>query len=178
VSIINLFRSITDDNYETIHIEENKSIKEALEVDLANAVISINGHKEDENYILKDDDLCTIRLFPDGDGKDWLAGAGGLLAASVLGLGIGATVGALGAGIASATGNSLTAWLGSLGQQQQSDLKSPDTLAKIPQLRGAKNQSNYNSCYARSPLSPVLKADSNSIAFFSEAMYICAFTAK
>jgi hypothetical protein len=35
-----------------------------------------------------------------------------------------------------------------------------------------------NSCYVRAPLSPVLKADSNSIAFFSEAMYICAFTAK
>jgi hypothetical protein len=29
---------------------------------------------------------------------------------------------------------------------------------------------NYNSCYAKAPLSPVLKADSNSIALFSDAM--------
>jgi hypothetical protein len=36
----------------------------------------------------------------------------------------------------------------------------------------------FNSCYARAPLSPMLKADRNSIAFLSEAMYICAFTAK
>jgi hypothetical protein len=28
----------------------------------------------------------------------------------------------------------------------------------------------YNSCYAKAPLSPVLKADSNSIALLSDAM--------
>jgi site-specific recombinase XerD len=30
--------------------------------------------------------------------------------------------------------------------------------------------SDLNSCYARTPLSPMLKADSNSIALFNEAM--------
>jgi hypothetical protein len=37
---------------------------------------------------------------------------------------------------------------------------------------------SYNSSYARRPLSPRLKADSNSIARFDDARYICDFIAK
>jgi hypothetical protein len=158
VSTINIFRSLTDDTYETIHVEENKPIKEAVKADFTNAIISVNGFQKDENYILKEGDLCTIRLFPEGSGADWAAGWGlGLLAAvavlnfwnpggwamGVIVLG-GAVGGAVLVGTLSANGYSLTGWLGSLFEQQSADLKSPDALAKIPQLRGAKNQSNYN----------------------------------
>jgi hypothetical protein len=48
----------------------------------------------------------------------------------------------------------------------------------VPTYRFLLLDHTNNSCYARAPLSPMLKADSNSIAFISEAMYICAFTAK
>jgi hypothetical protein len=46
VSTINLFRSITDDVYETIHVEGNKPIQEAVAANLSNAVISVNGQEQ------------------------------------------------------------------------------------------------------------------------------------
>jgi hypothetical protein len=161
VSTINIFRSIAD-TYETLYIEEEKSIKEAVEADFTNAIISVNGFQQNENYVLKEGDLCTIRLFPEGNGADWGLGAGlggffGLMAVSLIGaitgpvgwaiglaiIGGAAAAGSIVAGSLSAAGISLIGWLGSLGQQS-SDLNSPDALEKIPQLRGAKNQSNYN----------------------------------
>jgi hypothetical protein len=147
VSTINIFRSITDDVYETIHVEENKPIKEAVEADFTNAVILVNGYRQDENYVLKDGDLCTIRLFPEGDSKDWVTGItiglgvafsvlmfwnpGGWATAGFL-IGMAVAGGAI-SGIASAAGFSIHDFL--YGGSQQSDLKSPDALASIPQLR-------------------------------------------
>jgi hypothetical protein len=161
VSTINLFRNSFEDIYETIHVEDGKPINETINADFTNAVIGVNGFLQDENYILQEGDLCTIRLFPEGDAKDWFAGAGigGSIALGVMGiislaagpigwaalgigLAIGVGVGALGTGIASAAGYSLVGWLGDLGKQP--DLKSPESIKGIPQLRGAKNQSNYN----------------------------------
>ena len=43
------------------------NIKEVLpELDYKNAIIYVNGFEIDENYILKKNDICTIRVFPEG----------------------------------------------------------------------------------------------------------------
>jgi hypothetical protein len=75
MSIINIYRGgFTDTNYyDTIRETENKAIKDIIRDDLDNAVIYVDGFRKDKNYILKDDELCTIRLFPNGS-----PGGGGL----------------------------------------------------------------------------------------------------
>jgi len=154
---VTIFRSVVDDTKETKRLENPIKIKDVFHgEDLSNSVISVNGFLQDSEYLLEDGDICAIRLFPEGSGADWLAGlAIGLTTAlavvTIIGTGGwaavawmagGAAAGALGFGIASAAGWSVTAWLGSLGANSQ-DIKSPDALESIPQLRGAKNQSNY-----------------------------------
>ena len=155
---VTIFRSVVDDTKETQRIEAaTVTVKEIFpDVDFSNSIISVNGFLQDEGYLLQDGDICTIRLFPEGNGADWLAGLGigFLVAVTVLNfwnpggwataavLAGGAAAGALGFGIASAAGWSVTGWLASLGANAE-DMKSPDALEGIPQLRGAKNQSNY-----------------------------------
>jgi len=154
---ITIFRSVVDDSKETKRLENPIKIKDVFPGDdLSNSIISVNGFLQDSEYELADGDICTIRVFPEGSGADWLAGLSigltvGLAVVSIIGTGGwaavawiagGAAAGALGFGIASAAGWSVTAWLGSLGMNSQ-DMKSPDALEGIPQLRGAKNQSNY-----------------------------------
>jgi len=154
---VTIFRSVVDDTKETKRLENPIKIKDVFpDDDFSNSIISVNGFLQDSDYLLEDNDICAIRLFPEGNGADWLAGLGiGLVAAfAVLNfwnpggwataaiLAGGAAVGALGFGIASAAGWSVTEWLAGLGAQAQ-DMKSPDALEGIPQLRGAKNQSNY-----------------------------------
>jgi hypothetical protein len=154
---VTIFRSIVDDLKETKRLENPIKINDVFPGDdLSNSIISVNGFLQNSEYELIDGDICTIRVFPEGSGADWLTGLGiGLmLAVTVLNfwnpggwataaiLAGGMAAGALGFGIASAAGWSVTAWLGSLGMNGQ-DMKSPDALEGIPQLRGAKNQSNY-----------------------------------
>jgi hypothetical protein len=151
---VSIFRSAVDDKRETQQFENPITIKELFpDVDFSNSIISVNGFLQDENYLLQDGDICSIRLFPEGSGTDWLTGAGiGLMAAlaavAIIGTGSlaavaivagGAVAGALGFGIASAAGWSVTGWLTPDAQTG----KSPESLEGIPQLRGAKNQSNY-----------------------------------
>ncbi|MDR1250150.1 MAG: hypothetical protein LBK63_12725, partial [Treponema sp.] len=142
MSTINLFRSMTDNRHETIHAKDNIPIQEAIKEDLTNAVIAVNGFERDENYRLQEGDLCTIRLFPDGDD------APALLTGSALGFVVGLLVGGpIGAVIGAITGAGVSAGAGALIDflaPQQPDLKSPEAIKSIPQLRGAKNQSNYN----------------------------------
>jgi len=158
---VTIFRSVVDDAKETKRLENPVKIKDVFPgEDLSNSIISVNGFLQDGEYELVDGDICAIRLFPEGNGADWVAGTGMglLLGLSVLNfwnpagwLGIaswagaaivmgGATVaGALGFGIASAAGKSFTSWLTPDAQVG----KSPESVEGIPQLRGAKNQSNY-----------------------------------
>jgi hypothetical protein len=157
---VTIFRSVVDDSKETLRLENPIKVKEVFpDTDFSNSIISVNGALQDSEYLLVDGDICTIRLFPEGSGKDWLAGAGigfsgamgalsllsllniwnpvGWVGAVVL-LG-GAIAGAVGFGIASAAGWSVVDWLNG----SAADMKSPDKLDGIPQLRGARNQSNY-----------------------------------
>ena len=152
---VTIYKSTLDDTREIKRIEKSTTIKELFpDVDFTNSIISVNGYRQDENYLLADEDVCTIRLFPEGDAKDWLAGAiigllAGLTTVVTFGAALGVwaavgviaggiAVGALGFGIASAAGWSICDWL----SPDVPDMKSPDALEQIPQLRGAKNQSN------------------------------------
>jgi hypothetical protein len=142
--LVNIFRSSLDDTHEAIKLEEQKTIKEVFfDVDFTDAIISVNGFRQNENYFLEDGDICTIRLFPEGNAGDWFVGLGlGLLAglavlnfwnpggwaaAGIL-LG-GMAVGTLGFGIASAAGASFIDWL---TPNIDTDLKNPETLEGIP----------------------------------------------
>jgi hypothetical protein len=156
---VSIYRSALDDAKETQRIENPATIKELYpDVDFTNSIISVNGFRRNENCLLQDGDVCSIRIFPEGNGADWLFGAGtGLLTAlsvisvinmwnpigwvgGAIALGVGIAGGAIGFGIASAAGWSVTGWL---RDQLAADIKSPETLKTIPQLRGAKNQSAY-----------------------------------
>lgn len=66
---INIFNSAFDNGCETVAVETGKAIKDVLVKDFENAIIFCNGKKIDENYILQDGDICTMRLFPKGGGK-------------------------------------------------------------------------------------------------------------
>ena len=59
---INLFRSPLNTQSETIYIEATqKAIKDCLDIDFEYALIYVNGYQVDKDYILKEDDVCTIR---------------------------------------------------------------------------------------------------------------------
>ena len=69
MSIINLYRSAYTNSHDAITVNEHIAVREALpELDFENSVIAVNGFEADENYILRDDDICTIRVFPKGAG--------------------------------------------------------------------------------------------------------------
>ncbi|MDR1176046.1 MAG: hypothetical protein LBK83_11330, partial [Treponema sp.] len=159
--LVNIFRSSLDDKHDTLTPGHEITIRELFpDTDFTNSIISVNGFLQDEAYLLKDGDICAIRLFPEGEAKDWFAGLGlggalGLIVGGLismisgpigwvgfgLAIGIGAAAGTLGAGIASAAGWSLWDFL--VQKPGTADTKSADALQQIPQLRGAKNQSAY-----------------------------------
>jgi len=147
VSTINLFRSALDNNYEAVQVSDAVSIREALPgVDFENAVLSVNGFQVDENYILRDNDLCTIRLFPKGGKGGWNP------IDTALTIGLFLINPYLGVAYAAASGLSYAFSNKTLGSwfldKEMENLpgtpNSPDSLVNIPQLRGAKNQSNKN----------------------------------
>lgn len=65
---INVFNSAFNNDYKTIIVEDNKTISSSIKLDFENCLISVNGNKCDENYILKENDIVTIRQFPSNDG--------------------------------------------------------------------------------------------------------------
>ena len=78
--IINIFRSAYNDEHETLNVDCGKPLHEVIDVDLDNAIISVNGFKKDKSYILCDKDVCTIRVFPAANDAiqnslDWVVGA-------------------------------------------------------------------------------------------------------
>ena len=68
MSKVNLFRSAFSDKSKEISFDKEAKIKDLLpELDFENSIIIVNGFQKDENYILKIDDICAIRIFPAGD---------------------------------------------------------------------------------------------------------------
>jgi len=150
VSTINLFRSALDNSHEAIHVSGTVAIREALHgVDFENAVISVNGFQTDENHILSGNDICAIRLFPKGGSGGWnpidtVLTVAAFIVNPVLGVMYAAATGISYA----ASGNTLGSWAAESMMPNLSGTSgapnSQESLLNVPQLRGAKNQSNKN----------------------------------
>jgi hypothetical protein len=64
---VNVFENIFTHHYTVIHVDEPKSIADILAgQDLTNAVIGVNGKAETKKYVVKDGDICAVRLCPSG----------------------------------------------------------------------------------------------------------------
>ena len=139
--LINLFRSAFDQIPESIIVESNVSINEALKFDYENSIIAVNGNEVDEDYILRDNDVCTIREFPKAT------------AVGITALTVGITAGTFFVAneiVKAASGKSIGAWIKEglmkwlAPDASDTAANSAESLESIPQLRGAKNQSNRN----------------------------------
>ena len=64
-STIFLYKSAFESNFQQIEVHERKAIRECIEIDFENSLIYVNGFKRDKDYILKENDVVTIRVFPD-----------------------------------------------------------------------------------------------------------------
>jgi hypothetical protein len=133
MSTINIYHGAFTNIYETIHETENRAIKDIVKDDLDNAVVFVDGFRKDKNYILKDNELCTIRLFP----KAPVVAIVIPVLSAILYAGI---VVAVVGGAAALFWNKLVDYSGNKKDSPQQ----PDPLESIPQLRGAKNQSGID----------------------------------
>lgn len=64
---VNLFENAFTSDYKRLEVENNSSILEIAKnnnLDLENCLIFVNGSQKTSNYILKENDVCTIRQFP------------------------------------------------------------------------------------------------------------------
>ena len=131
---INVFNSAFNNDYKTIIVEDNKTISSSIKLDFENCLISVNGNKCDENYILKENDIVTIRQFPSNDTAvtvvNWVLDPLGSLI-------VGATTGHW-EGTALGLKNVAIEAIADLFKQ---DNKTTGTTEKIPTISGAKNQS-------------------------------------
>jgi hypothetical protein len=140
VSIINIYHSAFENSYDTIIVEKNTTIQEALpELDYENSLIYVDGFETDENYIFKDNDICTIRIFPEG--------ASIVIGALLIGAVAYFVTDAIVAGVTGKTiwqhvKQGLLSWLAP--DVKDTATNTADSLEGIPQLKGAKNQSNRN----------------------------------
>lgn len=150
VSIINLYRSAYTNSHDAITVNEHVAISEALPgLDFSHSIITVNGFEADENRILHGDDVCAIRMFPGGAGGAldavFAVTAGILLpgfGASAYGIATGIHYGVTGRTLGNAALNALNNFFHS--QAPDANSGSQESLAAVPQLRGAKNQSNKN----------------------------------
>lgn len=66
---IKLFESAFSGKHKIFTFDKSSSVKELLpNVDYDNALVYVNGFQKDENYVLKDKDLCVIQIYP---GNEW-----------------------------------------------------------------------------------------------------------
>jgi hypothetical protein len=146
MSTINIFRGAFTHTFETIHETGNKAVQDVVKDNLDNAVIFVDGFRKDKNYILKDDALCTIRLFPNGKpGGGGLEITLGILTLGAYTLADSIVVAAKGRTILSYAKEALVKWL--FGDTDTNSPQQPDPLQSIPQLRGAKNQPGIDKPY-------------------------------
>lgn len=137
---ISLFKSAFNSDYETIKVDEPKKISDILKLDFANCIISVNGSKQDETYVLKDGDIATIRQFPSNE-KAWTtAGAvAGWILNPITSLITGISTGKWDGTINNACRGIRDSIIKAFTQDSSTDT-SGDT-DSIPTISGAKNQS-------------------------------------
>jgi hypothetical protein len=139
MAIINIFYGAFEKTHETIIIEENKAIKDCVEVDFTNSLIFVNGYRKDESFILKNKDVCTIRLFPSGP-------AVAVVAIIVVAVVVADNV------VRQLTGKGILGWIKEgirrwLAGDVDDGPAGPESLKGVPQLRGAKNKSGFDQPY-------------------------------
>jgi len=132
---INIFKSPFNDTHETVEVKNGAQIREVLKFDYGNSIIIVNGNEVDENYILKENDICTIREFPK-------ATAIVIASFAIPLLFITDQI------VEKVTGKNIIGWIkeGLMNwlMPDAGASNQPDDLKTIPQLQGAKNQSNKN----------------------------------
>jgi len=134
MAIITIFRNPFSDEKEQFEFKEAIALKDAIIFNHGNSTVFINGIKRDENYILQNNDVCLIREYP-GAAVAVVAFVfkiivigGAFIAADLI------TYGISGKHI----WEHFVSWMKGILTPDTSDTSS---LEKIPQLRGAKNQS-------------------------------------
>ena len=144
MSTINHFKSGFDDTRETVTVNGRIAIREALPgLDFENSVIAVNGFEADENYVLQENDICAVRTFPKGaPGSSPLEITLGILTLGAYTACDSIVAGATGKTIGQHFQNALMNWLAQ--DAPNANNGADGGLANIPQLRGAKNQSNKN----------------------------------
>lgn len=131
---INVFNSAFNNDYKIIAVEENHKISEFVKLDFKNCLISVNGKKCDEEYIVKENDIITIRQFPSNEDVMYSIGAWLLTPVSsiIQGFSTGDWTGFKG------TKKSLR----DMFEGEQETIKATNgTTESIPTISGAKNQS-------------------------------------
>lgn len=68
---IKFFKSFLSNKEELVEVTPYKRIKDNecfKDIDLTQTIIYVNGFQKDENYVLREDDICTVRYFPSNSG--------------------------------------------------------------------------------------------------------------
>ena len=142
MSRINIFRSIFSNEAEELVFDEEKKIRDLIDTDFENSIVFVNGYQKDSDYILKENDVCTIRVFP-GNGSNpgkWIVDKGKKFANGVKNwvthpwMQFNKFI--------DGCKERLFNWL--KPDEDSTSNKSQASLQSIPTLSGAKNQSGYN----------------------------------
>ena len=68
MAIINIIRNLETDERETIDAESGNPLFRTVDkIDWENSLIIANGNNVDKNYIIKDDDIISIKQYPSND---------------------------------------------------------------------------------------------------------------
>ena len=168
-AVINLFKSAFNDDYKTLKVTAGKELANYEKLDWKNCLISVNGFKKDEHYIVKENDVITIRQYPSDAGNgfgtavnviSWIVNPLGNL---VGGLITGEWKGLVSQGQAFAENIKNV-----FSQEDNSSDTSEGTTGSIPTISGAKNKSGANSpiplLLGKSMFAPIYAAQSYTTA--------------
>lgn len=140
MAIITLIKDPFSSKKEQHRITECVAVKDAVRFDRDNAVIIVNGNRVDENFVLKEEDICLIEQLPAGGGGQVVAG---VLTGGLYNVADAITYGISGSHIHELIMSGLKDLL-TPDMDLDSATSDVDTLQKIPQLKGAKNQSGLD----------------------------------
>ena len=139
---VSIFESAFNDEHRTIRVESGLRIHEIENLDWENCLIFANGDEVTKDYVLKENDIVSIRQFPSNSSgaQTALQVAGWLFApvsSAVHFFTSGSSEGAFNWGI----GAVKQAILGAFSQPQSQDSAEVGQGEQIPTITGAKNRS-------------------------------------
>lgn len=137
MATITIFRNLFSDKKETFQAEEGSRISDVVDFDQERSHVFINGYIKNASYVLNKEDLCLIREYP---GDPFTAG----MAVAIISFTALYQMGIIKPAadyLIHEGRNRLSSFLNPSSSLDPSDLQNAEQLKKIPQLRGAKNQS-------------------------------------